>query len=73
MAQQAQETFVAEMADGSSVRVAKGEVFPDSHELVKRDQSGSGSLFKKLDLGEDEKPPAKSGPATAPVKSGGKA
>lgn len=61
MAQQAQDTFVAELKDGTPLRVARGEVFPDSHELVKRDQAGSGTLFKPLDLGEDEAP-AKSQP-----------
>lgn len=63
MAQQAQETFVAELKNGSSLRVAKGEVFPDAHELVKRDQAGSGTLFKPLDLGEDEPAAAAKGRA----------
>lgn len=50
MAMQAVDTFVATMKDGSERLVAKGEVLPDSHELVKRDQSGV--LFRRLDLGE---------------------
>jgi hypothetical protein len=62
MAKQAQDTFVAELKDGTIRRVTKGEVLPDRHELVKRDLEGSGTLFRDLDLGEDEKPPAKSDP-----------
>jgi hypothetical protein len=54
MAQQAMDTFMAVLGDGSQRLVTKGEVFPDGHELVKRDQDGSGRLFRKLDLGEDE-------------------
>lgn len=81
MAQQAQDTFVAELKDGVMRFVQKGEVFPDSHELVKRDQAGAGVLFRPLDLGEGEKAPAKSAPAkaeapkaaAAPVKAAGKA
>lgn len=73
MAKQAQDTFVAELKDGTIRRVTKGEVLPDRHELVKRDMEGSGTLFRDLDLGEDEKPPAKSepdpAPQEAPVKS----
>lgn len=60
MAQQAQDTFVAEMKDGTTRRVVKGEVFADNHELVKRDQAGAGVLFKPLNLGEDEVPKPKS-------------
>lgn len=75
MAQQAQDTFVAELDDGTIRRVTKGEVLADRHELVKRDQAGAGVLFKPLDLGEDEKPPAKSASRAsakaAPVKDGG--
>lgn len=72
MAKQAQDTFVAELKDGTIRRVTKGEVLPDRHELVKRDMEGSGTLFRDLDLGEDEKPPAKSEPdppQEAPVKA----
>ena len=50
----AQETFVAELGDGSSVRVVKGDTFPDGHELVRRDQDGTGTLFRPLDTGDDE-------------------
>lgn len=74
MAQQAQDTFVAELSDGTIRRVTKGEVLADRHELVKRDQAGSGTLFKPLDLGEDEKPaksPARSAAKAASVKDGG--
>lgn len=66
--QQAQDTFVAEMADGSQVRVVKGEFLPEGHELVKRDQSGSGMLFRQVYLAEDEKPAPKSAPAKAEPK-----
>ena len=45
----AQDTFVADLKDGTSVRVVKGEVLPEGHELVKRDMDGSGSLFRPLD------------------------
>jgi hypothetical protein len=55
---QAQETFVADLDDGTSVRVVKGEVLPDKHELVKRDAAGSGMLFKPLEL-DDDAPPVK--------------
>ena len=62
--QQAQDTFVAEMDDGSQVRVTKGEFLPEGHELVKRDQAGSGQLFKQVYLAEDEQPkPAAAKPA----------
>jgi hypothetical protein len=57
MAQQAQETFHADLPDGSQLLVTKGAVFADSHAVVKLD-AGRGLLFKPLDLGEDE-PPAK--------------
>ena len=50
----AQDTFVAVLGDGTERFVAKGEVLPDGHELVKRDQAGSGTLFRRLDLGEEE-------------------
>lgn len=50
----AQDTFVADLADGTSVRVTKGEVLPEGHELVKRDQAGTGQLFRPLDTGEEE-------------------
>lgn len=77
MAHQAQDTFTVELKDGSWLRVSKGEVFADSHEVVKLD-AGRGLLFKPLDFGEDEKPPAKRQPAkaepakAAPVKAAGK-
>ena len=61
MAQQAQDTFVAELPSGP-LFVAKGTVFADAHEVVKLD-GGRGLLFKPLDLGDDEKPAAKQAPA----------
>lgn len=59
MARQAQDTFIAVLDDGTERLITKGTVLPDSHELVKRDSKGSGSLFRPLDLGEDEPPAAK--------------
>ena len=62
MAYQAIQSFSAEFADGRpAVAVSKGEVFPDGHELVRRDLDTTGGrqagqLFKKLDLGDQ--PPA---------------
>jgi len=60
MAQQAQDTFVATLPDGTMRRVSKGDVLADWDELVKHDQASGGVLFRKLDLGED----------TLPVKAG---
>lgn len=68
MAHQAQETFVAELESGPLV-VQRGQVFADSHDVVKLD-AGRGMLFKPLDL--DEKP-AKGAPAKAAAKPAGKA
>lgn len=56
MAQQAQDTFVAVLDDGSEKVVTRGDVLPDSHELVKRDAKGSASLFKPLNIDGDDKP-----------------
>ena len=75
MAKTAQDTFVAELKDGSSLRVVRGSTWPDRHEVVLLDE-GRGHLFKDLDLGElDETPPAgsappKAGPKAAPARSG---
>lgn len=73
MAMQAQDTFVAELKDGTARRIVKGEVLPDGHELVKRDQAGSATLFKPLDLGEDVAPAPKSVASRAAAKVTGKA
>jgi hypothetical protein len=70
MVMQAQDTFVAVLGDGTERFVAKGEVLPDGHELVKRDQAGSGTLFRKLDLGEEEQPKPK---PRAQARAAGKA
>lgn len=66
MAMQAQDTFTADLKDGTTLRVVKGEVFADRHELVLRDQAAAAAaekagadraaLFAPLDLGEDEAP-----------------
>jgi hypothetical protein len=56
MAQQAQDTFVAVLGDGTERLVTKGEMLPDSHELVKRDAKGSGALFRPLNIDGDETP-----------------
>jgi hypothetical protein len=60
MAQVAQETFVAQLADGSSLHVARGSTWADRHEVVRMDR-GRGHLFKPLDLDEADAP--KSDPA----------
>lgn len=77
MAMQAQDTFTADLKDGTTVRVVKGEVYADRHELVVRDAEGAAAarkagvdrpaLFKPLDLGEDEAPvkPRASGKAAS--------
>lgn len=52
----AKDTFVAGLADGSEVFVAKGDTKPESHELVQRDLAGAGVLFAPLD---EDKPAAK--------------
>ena len=57
---QAQDTFVAGLEDGTERLVVKGEPYPETHELVKRDQdavkkdSGRLPLFRLLDPGEPE-------------------
>lgn len=60
----AQDTFTADLADHTTVRVVKGDPLPDSHELVKRDQDAAAAakkagvdrvpLFKLMDTGEEE-------------------
>jgi hypothetical protein len=67
MAYQAMDSFVAALEDGSEIRVMKGEVLPDKHELVVRDRKGSGSLFRQLNL-DDEKLPAGPKPKVAPSR-----
>lgn len=62
----AQDTFTADLSDHTQVRVAKGDPFPDNHELVKRDADATAAaskagtdrvpLFKLMDTGEDEAP-----------------
>ena len=78
MAYQAIQSFSAEFGDGRPAQaVSKGEVFPDGHELVRRDLDTAGGrqpgqLFKKLDLGEEE-PKAAVKAAPAAPKAAGKA
>lgn len=60
----AQDTFAADFEDGTSARVVKGDVLPDSHELVKRDLSAAAAaakagvervaLFAPLEGGDDD-------------------
>jgi hypothetical protein len=78
MAHQAQDTFTADLKDGTQVRVTRGEVLSDRHELVQRDRDAADaavkagidrvSLFAPLDLDDDEppavKPRARSGKAS---------
>ena len=61
MAQQAQDTFVAELESGPMM-VAKGQVFPDEHPVVQLD-GGRGLLFRALDLGDGVKPAGKAAKA----------
>jgi hypothetical protein len=56
MAKMAQDTFVAQLDDGSDMLIVKGQILSDKHELVKRDANGAGSLFRTLDLGDDDPP-----------------
>ena len=65
----AQDTFIAVLDDGTERLVTKGETLAGNHELVKRDLKGSGTLFRPMDTGEDEKAPAKSEPAKAEAKA----
>jgi len=78
MAYQAIQSFSAEFGDGRPAQaVNKGEIFPDGHELVRRDADTSDGrqpwqLFKLLDLGEEPKsepkaPAVPAPPAPAPV------
>ena len=73
MAQQAQDTFVAELKAGP-LYVQKGQVFADGHEVVKLDK-GRGMLFRPLDLGDTDAPKsaAKAAPKAPVVKATGKA
>lgn len=57
MAQQAQDTFIAEV-DGAPLAVQKGQVFPDGHPVVAID-AGRGLLFHQLEMDE---PKPKRGP-----------
>jgi hypothetical protein len=59
VAQQAQDTFVAEV-DGAPVTVVRGQVFPDKHPVVKID-AGRGVLFRPLDV---DAPDPKAKPVT---------
>lgn len=62
----AADTFTADMADHSVVLVVKGAPYPDTHELVKRDQDAAAAaakagidrvpLFRRMDTGEEEAP-----------------
>ncbi len=62
---QARDTFVAELKDGSALRVAKGEALHESHELVRLDRAGAGVLFQRMDTGEEAPPPKKTARAAA--------
>lgn len=75
----AQDTFTADLADHTQVRVVKGEPLPGTHELVKRDADAAKAaakggvdrvpLFLPMDDGEDDEAPAKSGPAKPDAKA----
>jgi hypothetical protein len=78
----AQDTFVADLKDGTSIRVVKGDVLPEGHELVKRDLDAAAAaakastdrvpLFRPLDSGEED-PVPKSPAARVAAKVTGKA
>ena len=74
---QAQDTFVADLADGTPKRVQRGDHLPANHELVLRDQdpkTGGGQLFVHAYNTDDEKPAPKSdAKADAPAKAAVKA
>jgi hypothetical protein len=61
MAMQLQENIVGELDDGTGFAFTKGQVLPDSHELVKRDAAASGMLFKPLNVDGDEPPKTRGG------------
>ena len=65
MAQVAQDTFVAELSDGSSLRVTRGSTWADKHEVVKLDK-GRGHLFKPLDIDEADAPKSEAEPDPPP-------
>lgn len=65
MAQVAQETFVAELSDGSSLHVARGSTWADRHEVVRMDR-GRNHLFKPLDIDEADAPKSEPEPDTGP-------
>ena len=73
---QAQDTFVAGLEDGTERLVVKGEPYPETHELVKRDlaalkkDTGRLPLFRLLDPGEPE-PVVKARAAARGVKAEG--
>ena len=64
----AQDTFNADLEGGGIMTVTKGEVLPDTHELVKRDAAGTGTLFKLM-AGQEDEPAAKK--TTRAAKSAG--
>jgi hypothetical protein len=70
VAQQAQDTFVITLPDGADHFVAKGQVLPDGHAVVK----AAPGLFAKFDAdGSGDSAPAKSEPAAeAPPKAAAK-
>ena len=56
MAHQAVDSFNMDMPDGSQLTVHKGQVFPDSHPLVRHDR-GRGVLFAALEADEPARRP----------------
>jgi hypothetical protein len=76
MAHQAPQSFYIGRADGTEEFVPKGKVFPDGHDFVKRDLTGT--LFERLDFGQvdqaaQDRPAPKPAPPVkpAPAKSTG--
>jgi len=74
----AQDTFVGDLDDGTMMRVVKGDVLPESNDLVVRDAAGGRAriLFRPLDDAGDEAAArprsrtARAGKQAAPAVSG---
>jgi hypothetical protein len=63
MAYQAIQSFYIANEDGTEAFVRKGAVYADGHPYIKRDVTGT--LFEKLNLGEEDTPKTSRGPAKA--------
>ena len=61
MAKQAQDTFTADLPDGTQQFVVKGQVLPDGHVAVRH----APNLFAEFDMGEPVRPAGRRGRAAA--------